>query len=187
MKKLILVIFMAGSFFVSKAQTEPLATPFAVPVDSITNLITYEKVVEVKGVAAADLYKRILDWFNSYYTNPTEVIRENDSVKFVIVGKPRFRLSKTSAKDGSKSDGGNMQYTITVSARDGRFKYELTAFNWKQLSYYPVEKWLDTKSASYEPIYNDYLQQTDKTALDAVKSLVNAATHEKPVKNKDSW
>jgi hypothetical protein len=174
-----LMIFASASAW---AQKEPLATPFAVPVDSITKKITYEKVVEVKNIGSPELYSRIYDWFKTYYKNPTEVIRENDSLKFKIVGKPRFRMTNPgSAKDET------VQYTITVMAREGRFRYELTDFNWKQISIYPCERWLDTKAAGYNPLYNDYLQQLDKTANEVVAALIYAATHNKPVKDKDNW
>ncbi len=187
MKKIILAILLAGKCFVSGAQTDPLITPYAVPLDSISNLITYERVVEVKGVSDDELYKRINEWFHTFYKNPTEAIRENDSIKYVIVGKPRFRLTNPPAKDGLKTEGGIVQYTITVSCRDGRYKYEITAFNMKQASYFPCEKWLDTKAKSYLPVYNDYLQQLDKYTLDLVRSLAEAASHPKPVKDKDKW
>ena len=108
-------------------------------------------------------------------------------MKLVIVGKPRFRLTNTLEKDNSKTEGGIVQYTLTVSAREARFKYELTSFNWQQLSYYPCEKWLDTKATSYKPIYNDYLQQLDSKTLEVINSLKNAVIKEKPVKDKDKW
>ena len=187
MKKIILAIMLAGSVCLAKAQKEPLATAFAVPVDTITNLITYEKVIEVQGVSAAVIYKRINEWFQTYFVNPAEVIRENDSVKFVIAAKPRFRLTNISSKDGAKTESGAVQYSITVSAREGRYKYELTAFNWKQQSYYPSEKWMDTKAKTFLPIYNDYLQQLDKYSLETINSLKNAVAHEKAVKDKDKW
>ena len=187
MKRIILIHLLLGACLIVQAQKEPLATPYAVPVDSITGLITYEGVIETKNVSAGVLYARMFGWFREYYKNPAEVIRENDSTAYVIIGKPRFRISNPPSKDGLKSDGGTIQYTITVAAREGRFKYELTAFNWKQLSYYPCERWLDTEASSYAPVYNDYLQQLDKTALETINSLKDAMIHEKPVKDKDNW
>jgi hypothetical protein len=187
MRKIFLAFVLVGSYFISYAQKEPLTTPFAVPIDTVSKLITYQAVIDVKGTAANVLYSRILNWFNTYYKNPTEVIRENDSVKFSITGKPRFKLDNPAGAEGSKLDGGTVQYTITVAAKDGRFRYELTEFNWKQLSYFPSERWLDTKAASYLPIYNDYLQQIDKNSAEVIKSLINAATHEKKGEKKDDW
>lgn len=88
-----------------------------------------------------------------------------------MVGKPRFRLSNQPDKNGVKTDGGVTQYTITVAAKDGRYKYEITDVNWKQISVFPSERWMDTKSSSYSPAYNDYLQQLDKTALEVIAAL----------------
>lgn len=174
-------IFLFTCLNATAQKTQPVVPP-SLPVDSITKKITYEKVVEVKNASAGQLYSRINDWFKSYYKNPTEVIRENDSTKFRIVGKPRFRMSNpTVGKDEQ------VQYTITVAARDGRFKYELTDFNWKQISYYACEHWIDTKAAGYSPAYNEYLLNLDKTANEVIGALINAATHEKAVKDKDNW
>jgi hypothetical protein len=170
-----------------KAQKKSDAQVPQLPVDSITNLITYEGVVTVAGVKADVLYKRALSWFHEFYKNPTEVIRENDSLKFKIVGKPRFKISNPADKSGLKTDGGLVQYTITVGARDGRFKFELTEFNWKQQSYYPSERWMDMKAQSYNSVYADYLKQLDQYSNDLIINLKNALMNEKAVKDKDKW
>ncbi len=187
MKKIIASIGLISISFLANAQKEPLVTPYAVQLDTITNKITYEGVAEVKGVSADELYSRFYSWFKTFYKNPTEVIRENDSTIHKIIGKPRFRISNPPDKQGNKTDAGIAQYTITVLAKDGRFKYELTDFSWKVISIFPAEKWLDTKSQSYVPAYNDYLQQLDKTALDVISSLKKAVVETKPIKNKDNW
>lgn len=189
MKKILLALGLLAFINFSNAQTNTnTTTPYPVSVDTITKLITYQGVVEVKGVKANELYQRISDWFHTYYKNPGEVIRDEDSVKCIMVGKPRFRLLEQKGKDGPKVEGNSIvQYTITVAARDGRFRYELTSFNWKQQSYYACEKWMDTKSSSYQPIFNDFLQQIEKNSIDAVTSLKNVVTREKAVKDKDNW
>jgi len=173
--------------FTAKAQKPSTAPTVQVPVDSITKLITYEGVTEVPGMKADALYKRAMEWFKTFYKNPTEVIRENDSLKFKIVGKPRFKINNPADKEGTKTDGGLAQYTITVAARDGRFKYEITEFNWKQISYYPCEKWMDTKSQTYTAVYAEYLHQLDQYTNDLVKNLKAAMMNAKPVKDRDKW
>ncbi len=188
MKKVLSMLCLAILVAFANGQTPaPSITPFPVPVDPITKLIAYEGVFDVKGVAADELYYRIIDWFQSYYKNPTEVIRENDSINHKMVGKPRYRLSNPPDKQSVRSDAGISQYTITVAAKDGRFKYELTEFTWKQQSTYPCERWLDTKATSYAPAYNDYLKQLHKTAIDVIASLKKTISEVKPVKNKDNW
>lgn len=179
-----LILFLSVS---AVAQKQTTRAPVSVPIDSATKLITYEAVIEAPGVKADVLYRKALSWFNSYYKNPSEVIRDNDSLKFKIVGKPRLRLSNPPGKDGTKTDGGLVQYTITIAAKDGRFKYELTSFNWKQTSYYACERWLDTKSTSYSPVYADYMVQVDDYVKELIKNLKTALLTDKTVKDKDKW
>lgn len=188
MKKInfLIILISVLSFHVFAQKKAPVAA-VQVPVDSITNLITYEGVTEAPNVKADVLYKRALSWFKTYYKNPTEVIRENDSLKFKIVGKPRFKINNPPDKEGTKTDGGLVQYTITVAAKNGRFKYEITEFNWKQSSYYACERWMDTKSQTYSPVYNEYLKQLDQYTNDLIINLKNALLNEKQVKDKDNW
>lgn len=185
-----LISILACLFFFSgessaQKKTEPVAP--VLNIDSVTKLITYEGVLEVKGVDASTLYKRTLDWFNSYYKNPAEVIRENDSVKLKITGKPRFKISNPADKTGVRTDAGVVQYTITVAAKDGRFRYEISEFNWKQNSYYPCERWLDKSSASWLPAYYDYLSQIDVTTNQVIKELHKAVSIAKSAKDRDDW
>ena len=119
MKKVIsmLCLVMASVFAIAQDKSATI-TPYKVPVDSITKKITYEGVVDVKGVAAGELYQRINAWFMAYYKNPTEVIRENDSINHKMIGKPRFRLSNLPDKNGVKSDGGVTQYNEYLQQLD---------------------------------------------------------------------
>ena len=163
------------------------ATVVKMPLDSGTQLVTYDMVVPVQGTSSAVLYKRALEWFHAYYKNPTEVIRENDAEKGKIVGKPRYKIYNPADKDGLKTDAGAVQYTITLAVKEGRYKYELTAFNWKQPSYYAIERWMDTKAQSYSPVYNHYLTQTDEYAKDLIRNLKAAMSSDKTAKDKDNW
>ena len=187
--KIPVVVFILVSLisFNGNAQKSNPASAVQLPVDSITKLITYEGVSQAPNLKAEVLYKRALSWFTSFYKNPSEVIRENDSLKFKITGKPRFKIYNPPDKEGTKTDAGLVQYTITVAAKDGRFKFELTEFNWKQQSYYACERWMDTKSQMYSPAYADYQKQLDLYVNDLIKKLKEAVLTEKPVKNKDNW
>src|SRR5688572_20912351 len=111
MKNISWMLMLCATFTATAQKSAPLA-PVSLPVDSITRLITYEGVVPVKGVSNEVLYKRALEWFHAYFKNPTEVIRENDSTKGVIVGKPRFKITNPPDKNGLKTDGGHVQYTL---------------------------------------------------------------------------
>ena len=190
MQKIILAAVLAFTVcFTADAQKkkeEPQPAP-QLPFDNITNKITYEEVVDVPGKNADEIYGKILSWFRTYYKNPGEVIRENDSLKRSVMGKPRFRISNPPDKEGTKSDAGLVQYTITIAAKDGRFKYTLTDFNWKGNSYYAIEKWYDTALPSHTGAMDEYLRQTDNYAKSTIADFKNAITTDKPQKDKDNW
>lgn len=190
MQKIFLVaVLTIGIGFTAGAQKKketPLPQP-ELPRDNVTNKITYEEVVDAPGKTADELYQKILAWFKMYYKNPGEVIRENDTIGKSVTGKPRFRLSNPPDKEGTRTDGGLVQYTITVAAKDGRFKYTLTDFNWKGISYYACEKWYDTALPSYTPAMDEYLRQTDTSAKSIVADLKNSVTNERQVKDKNDW
>lgn len=180
-------LFLLAFVVLSYAQGNNTTTSAPVPVDPVTKMITYEGVVEVKGAASFVLYQRTLEWFNSNYKNPTDVIRENDEPGKKIVGKHRFKITNPPDKSGVRGDAGLVQYTLTISCRDGRYKFEISEFSWKQLSVYVCERWLDKSAAGYMAVYNEYLIQVDKEMMDLIANFKDYISHEKPVKDKDSW
>ena len=184
----VIVLAFAVCFSTSaqKKKEEPLPVP-QLPFDNITNKITYEEVVDAPGKSADELHQKILSWFRTYYKNPSEKIRENDSINKSLTGKVRFPISNPPDKEGTKTDAGLVLYTIIIAAKDGRFKYTLTDFNWKQNSNYPCERWYDTALPSHTPAMDEYLRQTDNYAKSTVADLKNSITNERPVKNKDDW
>ena len=171
----------------AQSQKHEQTPSIQLPIDSITKLITYEGVLQTTGIKADVLYNRTLSFFKNQYKNYREVIRENDSLKFKIAGKPRFKIYNTPDKEGLKTDAGIIQYDIKVAAKDGRIKYELTEFNWKQQSYYAAERWMDTRSLSYSAAYAEYLKQLDQYANDLIKKLSDAILIEKAIKDHDNW
>lgn len=188
-KSILFLLAFCMAFTIADAQkkSEEVPVPPSLPIDSVTKLIAYEEVIEVKGKSADEIYKRILEWFNTFYTNPTDVIRDKNETAHKIVGKPRFKIFNPPDKQGNKADGGLVQYTITVAAREGRYKVEITEYNWKQTSYFASEKWYDTKIPTWNNNYYEYLKQVDVYSKDVLVKLKAAVTQEKPVKDRDNW
>jgi hypothetical protein len=181
---LILHVVIPATFLL--AQEKQSFNTDNMPIDKISKLISYTEVVPLKGLSTAVLYKRALTWFNTYYKNPSDVIRENDSTKGTISGKSRFKIYNAADKTGLRTDAGLIMYTINVSIREGRYKYEITELNKKAASYTPLEPWLDTTSRSYSPANVGYLEQVDTEIRDVIESLKRAMSTTPPVK-KDDW
>jgi hypothetical protein len=188
MKKLMLLFVLVAAQVSLFAQTT--APVPQLPTDAETKLITYTEVVNTPGLTKAELYKRANAWFKKYYKNPADVIKENDSANTKIAGIHRYKLTKdvkTGKKDESvKNDAGMASYSISIMCKDGKYKYEITKINWKQQSYYPIEKWYDKKSPSYDPMYDSFLAQTDAFMKSLVEDLKKGMA-ESGVKPAKDW
>lgn len=171
-----------GSLIAQPAQN----TAPKMPVDEVTQLITYTDVVEEPGLNKDTLYNRALRWFKKYYKNPAEAIKKADAEARTIEGGYRFKIQRPEKKSGEMVDAGLVTYTIKVMCKDARFKYEITNISWKQMSVYPIERWMDTKAPGYDPNYAGYLKQVDDQMKELVKNLERAIETE-PVKKKDDW
>lgn len=157
------------------------------PVNPESKLISYNKVVATEGIDKNELFKRAINWVNTFYNNPNDVLREKDSIMGKIVCKPRFKISNEPDKTGFVKDAGNVQYTLTILFKEGRYKYDLTDINWKQLSYYPIERWLDTKAQNYSKEYPYYLKQVEANSIKTLADLEKAMTLPSKKVKKDDW
>lgn len=174
-----------SAFIYDPATAQELASAAqTLPTNAETKLINYEKVVEVPETKKNELFERAIMWATEFYKNPADVIREKNPDAGKIVCKARFKISNEKNKDGVATDAGVVQYTLTLLFKDGKYKYEVTEFNWKQLSYYPVERWSETSSQTYNPAYAYYLRQVDDYTLRTIADLEkNMAMKKKEKKN----
>jgi hypothetical protein len=186
MRSILLIAGLAVSLTASaQKKTEPAATP-SLPVNKETGLIAYEGVMDITGASKDGLYSRAIGWAQGYYKNPVDVMREKDPVNGKLVCKARFKLYNAADKKGTITEAGDVMYTLTIQFKDGKYKYEMTNFNWMLLSVYPAERWKDTASATYKQEYAYYLQQIDDKAKEVLLALKKAMTTA-PEKKKDDW
>ena len=190
MKRKLLVACFAALLISGAASAQQAVTAPKMPVDEVTKLISYSNVVDEPGMNKDTLYNRALRWYKTFFKNPVEAIKKQDAEARIIEGAYRFKIQRPDP--GSKKtpapmvDAGTVNYKINVFCKDGKFKYEVTSISWQQTSYYPIERWMDTKAGNYDPNYASYLAQTDKFIKDMIKSLETAIETD-PVKKKDDW
>ncbi|MFH2094176.1 MAG: DUF4468 domain-containing protein [Bacteroidota bacterium] len=181
LNKIIIAAFLAGltTAVFSQKDEELVYKKPEVPVDQTTNKITYTKVVETAGTKD-DLYKKATTWFNTYYNNPSEVVREKDPEAGKIIGKGRLKILNPPDKKGVQTMKGIVMYTFTTEFKEGRLKYTLTDINLKAQSYYACETWLDSESKTWSQVYNYFLQQVhdqvSETLASFEKHMTSAAT-----------
>ena len=183
MKKLIIALFVSSITVAAFAQNNTTVAP-KMPVDSVTKKITYTDVVQQQGIKDT-LYNRALHWCNIFFKNPQEVTKVRDKESGKVEGISRFKVYNLPLKDGTKPDGGVVQFTFTIDCKENKYRYKITDMNMKSVSYQPLEKWMNKKDALYTPQWDDYLTQVDKYMQDFIKSLKKGMTEAK--KANDNW
>ena len=157
-----------------------------IPMDDENKQAFISEVVEATGSTKDELFDRGLAWINKYYLNPTGVIQSKNMETGEIIGKAQFKITGKD-KNGVETTDGIVAYTITLSFKDGKFKYEISRIHLKQASYYDVSKWMDTKDQYYNPDkFPGYIAQTN-TYFDNLRAELKKAVKTAPVKKSKDW
>jgi hypothetical protein len=163
------------------------AKPPRLPIDEQTKLVTYKAIVDVPAAGFKELQKRAFIWANQYYKNPSDVIRERDTVAGKMVCKARLKIMTEPDKKGVTTEAGLIEYTLKLEFKENKYRYTVSDINWKQKSYFPIERWMDTTAPGYKSGYEYYLQQTDEMMKSLVKDLDKGMKLPSPKAKKDEW
>ena len=153
MRNIIIALFL----FLGYQLTAQVKEELFIPVDSETNKVKFQGVVDEKG-EQYDLYKRSIYWLNDTYKDPVRVTSIRDKETGKIVGRHRFRIYYWD-KDSVKHIGGMINYTFTVELKDDKYRYTIDEIILKSATNIPVEKWLDKDDPAYDPRWDQYLTQ----------------------------
>lgn len=105
----LLLVFFSGVLLAGEPETEP-------------EPLVYTKVKTVDSTLTKDeLFSRARMWFMSTYKNPDKVMIIDDREAGEIMGKGSFGFS-------SLSHTGQVTYVITISVKQGKYKYVLSDF-----------------------------------------------------------
>lgn len=109
-------------------------------------------VIPFEGKTAADLYKKALQWFEVYYKNPNEVLRgkiENDYLRFT---GSKFGIVCVNVLGRTCY---NSKYTVEISFKDGKVKFDLINLEYYQpSSQYVVGGWSNIGFESMDGYFN---------------------------------
>jgi len=120
MRKIILsVLLLSVSVFVNAQD---------LPVDPETKKITYTAVVDVPGMKKDDLYNRAKAWFvtSSGVTKLALELEDKETGK--LLGKVNNPIKVNNPPLNNKFEVGSVIYTVTVIAKDDKYKYIFTDF-----------------------------------------------------------
>jgi hypothetical protein len=153
------------------------------PVDTDTKLITYKEVVEVPG-KTGELFNRSIEWVNTQYKNPTEATKVRNPATGLIEIIHRIELTRD--EKGIIRPAGIVDYSMKLEMKDGRYRYTITNFNYKEVSRKPIEFWMDKKDKAYTPEWDNYLKQVDDFTRKLIESLKKGMLPPAP-KKVDEW
>jgi len=174
-----LIFALVLSGFSLKAQN--VASPF--PVDPDTKLITYKEVVQEPG-NTGELFNRAIEWLNTQYKNPADATKVRNPATGLI--EIIHRIEITREEKGMTRPAGVVDYSMKLEMKEGRYRYTITNFNYKNVSRKPIEFWMDKKDPAYNPEYENYLKQVNDFTLKLIDSLKKGMLPPAPKKT-DEW
>lgn len=166
-----------------KSQKQPLIPP-DMPRSEENNQVYYMDVVPEEGVDRAELFRRATNWYKQFYKNPTGAIESADSVNGIMLFKPAFSAYRT--KDEVKVQSAVVKYTLTLSFKDGKYRYEIMNVNLKAASYLPIEKLFDQSDPNISDNYNT-LNEAHNYFTNLIVDLKAGMREPSVKKKKDDW
>ncbi len=160
---LLLIALTISGLGLKAQEIAPLA-----PVDEDTKLITYKEVVQVPG-NAGELFNRAIEWLNTQYKNPADATKVRNPATGLIEIIHRIEITKEDK--GMTRAAGVVDYSMKLEMKEGRYRYTITNFNFKDMSRKPIEFWMDKKDKAYNPEYENYLKQVNDFTMKLIESL----------------
>ena len=152
------VILIALSLFTVTSRSQD-TDPLDVPIDPNSRLITYQEVVPESGTKD-ELFNRAVYWLNEFYKSPVEITKVRDQASGIIKGQHQFRVYYND-EQGNKLDGGMVLYNFKIELKENRYRYTVDNFTLRQVSRFPVERWLNKADPEYSDRWEGFLQQVD--------------------------
>lgn len=139
-----------------------------------TDKLSYSEVMTVEGISKQELYNRGKLWFAKAFNSANNVIQLDDKESGEIVGKALF-IYKPSMLSASEQTKGPVRYTVSLSFKDGRYKYEVTDFNHDPAgnSYGSISVGVITKDDQYPEEKAKNKKLKDKVWQDIKKQIEN--------------
>jgi hypothetical protein len=165
------------------------------PIDQETGKILFSKVVHLdSSTTKNELFLRAKEWFARSYNSSMDVIQMADADAGKVIGKAQIKVfALTGHLDG------HINYTIVISLRNGRYKYEVTDLHHKGTyrsgytvpDYGPCEKMIKTTDKtlgiSHQKTYDKYLNEANESIKTLISSLETAMSQPSVGNGKDDW
>ena len=142
-------------------------------------------VVNVEGKTASEIYTKAKEWVQTYYKNPTEVLKadiSNDMIRIEGYAVDGYKM-----KNLGMIFGYDYQYTLEIEFKDGKYRY----------NYIVGQFWSDGKKCLYDytnffkednsvrKVYQVAFDSINETANETSTSLFNYITGKTQSQKKD--
>ena len=181
--KIIVLSIVVSALMLAGLNVRAQETAPKLPVDPESKLITYKEVVTVAGTPA-ELFNRAIEWINKQYKNPVDATKVRDQASGVIEIVHRMEITKT--EQGTTLNAAVVDYSMKLEMKEGRFRYTITNFNFKDKSRMPLEHFMNKNDAAYAPAWDGYLKQVDDFTRKLIESL-KQGMQAPAVKKPDTW
>ncbi len=85
--------------------------------------LTFSEVIQVEGKNQAEIYGGLREWVATTYNNGKAVTQMEDAATGTIILKALFPFNKGGVYSAYE---GNINYTLKLQAKDGRFRVEMS-------------------------------------------------------------
>ena len=118
--------------------------PPNLPTDATGN-VEYREVVEVPGVAAAELYSRAKLWIAQAYRSAPDVIKLDDPAASTVVAKGIYEVSYTQLVLITV----HVAHSLTIECKDGRYRATINQLRAQGMNAYMLDAPIDAYIQSY--------------------------------------
>jgi hypothetical protein len=88
--------------------------------------------------------------------------------------------------NGKKNQFGQVKYTITIEAKEGKYRFKIDEIYFYKVPKLYVEEWLDDKAVNKDTQYG-YLQQVHDYMTDLTTKLKETLAKPAPASGGDDW
>jgi hypothetical protein len=175
------LLLFAGLFTVGQAVAQKAPTKPEMPLDE-DNKVNYTAVMDMSGVDKAELYKRAVIFFNTYFPSKG-TLQAADSLAGHLEGKSQFDVQKEIK--GVKSLNERVKYTVIIDVKEGKYRYQITRVLLHAQSQKAIEPYLDEsdKDELHAQALNDAHAQFEKIEQDLRDAMEKPSVKVK----KDDW
>jgi len=158
------------------------------PTDSTGKVVFTEVVLLDSNISANELYKRAKSWFVQTYNSSKEVIQDEDKETHTITGRAVVVVHMKSG--GFTSEWGHVKYTISITCKDGRYKYSISDFYHENPPYWAIGT-IDNNGMPKNNYYRekDYYRVKDElnSSINSLIVLIKEGMNKKLASSSNDW